>query len=106
MCLGQHGCGWQIMVEGGKIIDQDKGYFPDKWHLPDFIESVRTRKTPNADIEQGHRSACLVHLANISYRVGNKQLSFDGERETTNDSEANRLLKPVYRKQYRIPDEV
>jgi len=106
MCLGQHGCGWQIMVEGGKIIDEDKGYFPDKWHLPNFIESVRTRKTPNADIEQGHRSACLVHLANVSYRVGNKQLVFDSEREETNDPDANRLLKPVYRKQYRIPDEV
>jgi predicted dehydrogenase len=104
MCLGQHGCGWQVMLQGGKIVDEDKGYFPDKWHLPNFVECVRTRKTPNADIEQGHRSACLVHLANISYRVGNKQLSFDAEKEETTDSEANRLLKPVYRKNYRIPD--
>jgi len=106
MLLGQHGCGWQVLVEGGKIADQDKGYFPDKWHQPNFLECVRSRKTPNADIEQGHRSACLVHLANLSYRVGNKQLTFDSEREETNSPEANQLLKPVYRKHYRIPEHV
>ncbi len=52
-------------------------------------------------------SACLVHLGNLSYRDGNKQLCFDGQAERfTNSDEANRLLKPAYRKQYRIPDEV
>jgi len=33
-------------------------------------------KKPNGDVEQVQLSACLVHLANISYRVGNKQLFF------------------------------
>jgi len=106
MLLGQHGCGWQVIIEDGKLIDQDKGYFPDKWHQPNFLESLSTRKPPNADIEQGHRSACLVHLANLSYRVGNKQLIFDPEREKTNSEQANKLLKPAYRKNYRIPEHV
>jgi predicted dehydrogenase len=107
MYLGRHGCGWQVVTEGGKVIDQDKGYFPDKWHQPNFIECVRTRKQPNADIEQAHHSACLVHLANTSYRVGQKQLMFDGATERfTNSDEANALLKPAYRKNYRIPDAV
>ncbi len=106
MLLGNHGCGWQVIVAGGKVVEQDKGYFPDKWHQPNFIECVRSRKTPNADIEQGHRSACLVHLANISYRVGKKQLVFDAEGEQTNNEEANRLLRPAYRKNYRIPETV
>src|SRR2546423_1684804 len=68
---------------------------------------IRARKLPNADIEQAHHSACLVHSANLSYRVGNKQLWFDASAERfTNSDEANALLKPKYRKQYRIPDEV
>ncbi len=107
MYLGRHGCGWQVMVEGGKILDQDKGYFPDKWHQPNFIDCLRSRKRPNADIEQSHQSACLVHLANASFRVGQKQLFFDGATERfTNSDAANALLKPAYRKHYRIPEDV
>jgi predicted dehydrogenase len=107
MFLGNHGCGWQVMVEGGKIIDQDKGYFPDKWHQPNFIECLRTRKKPNADIQTTHASACLVHLANTSYRVGKKQLYFDAATEKfTNSDEANALQKLPGRKNYRFPDQV
>lgn len=107
MLLGRHGCGWQVVVEGGKVIAQDKGYFPDKWHQPNFIDCIRSRRQPNADIESSHHSACLVHLANTSYRVGQRHLIFDGatERFTNNDA-ANALLKPAYRKHYRIPDVV
>jgi predicted dehydrogenase len=107
MYLGRHGCGWQVVVEGGKVIDQDKGYFPDKWHQPNFIDCVRSRKEPNADIARTHPSACLVHLANTSYRVGKRQLDFDGATERfTHSDDANALLKPAYRKHYRIPDVV
>lgn len=107
MYLGRHGCGWQVVVEDGKVIDQDKGYFPDKWHQPNFIDCIRSRQQPNADIQQAHYSASLVHMANLSYRVGQKQLLFDGTAERfTNSPEANALLKPLYRKHYRIPEVV
>jgi predicted dehydrogenase len=107
MYLGRHGIGWQVMETDGKIVAEEKGYFPDKWHQPNFIECVRSRQKPNADIEQAHYSACLVHLGNLSYRAGNKQLLFDGKAERfTNSEEANRLLKPEYRKHYRVGDEV
>jgi len=107
MLLGRHGCGWQVMEGDGKVVAQDKGYFPDKWHQPDFIECIRTRKQPNASIERTHYSACLPHLANISYRTGQTLLHFDGttERFTNNDA-ANQFLKPAYRKHYRVPDAV
>ena len=37
-----------------------------------FIRAVRSRKQADikTDIEQGHLSACLSHLGNISYRIG------------------------------------
>ena len=107
MYLGRHGCGWQVMVAGGKVVDEDKGHFPDQWHRPNFIECMRTRKKPNADIATCHASACLVHLANTSYRVGQKQLIFDGQTETfTNCDEANQLQRLPYRDGYRIPEQV
>ncbi len=58
-------------------------------------------------IKQGHLSACLVHLGNIAYRVGNMQLLFDGvnERFFGND-DANKLLKTTCRNNYQILDEI
>ena len=75
MFLGRHGCGWQVFERDGKIVDQDKGYFPDKWHQPNFVDSIRSRKAPNADIAICHASACLVHLGNVAFRVGNRRLA-------------------------------
>jgi predicted dehydrogenase len=106
MLLGRHGCGWQVFEKDGKIVDQDKGYFPDKWHQPNFVDCIRSRRAPNADIAITHYSASLVHLGNTAYRVGKRLLQFDAANERFDDSSANALLKPAYRKQYRIPDVV
>jgi predicted dehydrogenase len=45
---------------------------PSNNHFGNFIAAVRSRKTSdlNADILEGHYSAALCHLANISYRLG------------------------------------
>ena len=107
MYLGRHGGGWQVLQADGKVVAQEFGYFPDKWHQPNFIDCVRSRETPNGNVEQGHLSACLVHLANLAYRTGNQRLEFDADTEMfVNNDLANDYLKPAYRKHYRIPDEV
>lgn len=57
--------------------------------------------------EDGHLSAAMGHLANISYRLGKRPLHFDGKSETfTDDPEANALLKRTYRRPWVIPDQV
>ena len=107
MFLGRHGAGWQAVEKDGKVVAEDKGHHPDKWHQPNFIDSIRTRKTPNSDIEQGHYSSTAIHLGNLAYRAGNQHLVFDGETERFVDNDwANGKLKPAYRKRYRVPDEV
>jgi hypothetical protein len=86
------------------VIAQEYGYFPDEEHQKNFIDCIRSRKEPNANIEQGHKSATLVHLANLSYRVGKKQLYFDSVTEkVTNSEEANQISQGSYRKGYEIP---
>ena len=107
MYLGRHGGGWQVFGADGEVLAQEYGLVPDKPHQINFIESVRTRKQPNGQVEQGHLSATLVHLGNIAYRVGNKQLYFDGQTERfIGNDDANRLIKPEYREHYRIPEKV
>jgi len=107
MYLGRHGVGWQVLEGEGKVVAEEKGYFPDKWHQPNFIDCIRSRKLPSGDIEQADQSANLVHLANIAYRVGNQHLAFDPKtRGFVSNDAANKLLKPAYREGYQVPEEV
>jgi len=74
-------------------------------HWKNFIDAVRARdyKLLNCDIEEGHKSAVLNHLAMISYRLG-KELSFDPKSETfLNDKEANAMVSRNYRSPYIVP---
>ncbi|HDR52499.1 MAG TPA: Gfo/Idh/MocA family oxidoreductase [Mariniphaga anaerophila] len=105
MYLGRHGGGWQVMGEDSEIIAQEYGYVPDEAHQKNFIESIRTRKDPNANIEEGHHSANLIHLANLSYRLGKKQLLFNGDI-VTNSEEANVLDNLKYRTGFQMPEKV
>jgi predicted dehydrogenase len=73
-----------------------------------FIQAVRSRKREDlhADIEEGHLSSALMHLANISYRVG-RSLSFDPVKEKiANDQEANAMLRRQYRAPFVVPEKV
>jgi predicted dehydrogenase len=47
---------------------------PGHGHFENFIAAVRSRKVDdlNADILEGHYSATLCHLANLSYRLGHE----------------------------------
>jgi predicted dehydrogenase len=77
-------------------------------HADNFLKAVRSRnyKDLNCDIEVGHISAALCHMANISYRTED-MLRFDRvtERFVGND-EANRLITRDYRAPYVVPDQV
>jgi predicted dehydrogenase len=107
MYLGRHGGGWQVLGHNNEIVAEDGGVFPDREHQLNFIECLRTRKTPNGEVEECHRSATLVHLGNIACRVGNKQLLFDPQTETfAGNEQANILARGSYREGYVIPEKV
>jgi predicted dehydrogenase len=105
--LGRHGDGWQVFNEAGESVIADSPKQSDPEHQDNFIECVRSRRQPNASAEQGHYSAMLCHLANVSWRMGNKKLAFDKKTETfTGEPEAGKLLKRTYRAPWVVPDEV
>ncbi len=107
MTLGIHGGGWQVTTSGGKVVDQIYGRPPDDDHYQNFIECVRDRKRPAADIAIAHTACSMVHMANIAHRTGNITLKFDPETEKFVDNpEANLMLKRRYRKPYEIPEKV
>jgi predicted dehydrogenase len=107
MYVGRMGGGWQVFDKDEKIVAQDKGIFPLKAHILNYIDCIRTRKQPNGNIVEGHHSAVMIHLANLSYRAGNKQLLFSPEYETIlNDNTAVALDKLTYRKGFEITNAV
>jgi predicted dehydrogenase len=44
------------------------GRTPGQGHMANWVDCVRSRKTPNAPVEIGHRSAIAAHMANLAYR--------------------------------------
>ncbi len=67
-------------------------------HVRNFIECVRSRQTPVADVEIGHRAATVAHLGNIAYRAGRKVRWDAAREEIMGDSEASALLARKARK--------
>ncbi len=107
MFFGRQGGGWQVLLPGGEVKDQFPGYEPSQPHRRNFIDCIRSRETPNADIEIGYHSCLLAHLANTAVRVGGTQLKFDLDAMQYKDNAAAQaLLKPAYREGFTIPDTV
>ncbi len=89
------------------MVKEEFGRHQTDEHIDNFIRCIHSGELPSGDIEEGHLSAALCHLGNISYHVGNRALRFDGATETfPDDPEANKLVKRVYREPWVIPDEV
>ena len=111
MSLDLKGC--QIYKgEDRELVQAFKYSEPEEWdttpHIENFLNAVRShnRKDLTCDIEEGHLSTALVHMANISYRTGRK-LHFDPKTERfINDDEANRYIKRKYREPFVIPENV
>jgi predicted dehydrogenase len=104
MFVGRHGGGWQVF--GGsnfELIKQGTGFFPDENHHRNFIDCIRSRKTPNAPLKQGVISATMINLANLSYRAGKNILYIDPTTGAIkgNDQAAS-LDRRTYRKNYQI----
>ncbi len=77
-------------------------------HFANFIDCVRSRNRADlhCEIEEGHLSTSLCHLANISLRTKRK-LVFDPKTETfPGDEEANGFLRRTYREPYVVPENV
>jgi hypothetical protein len=77
-------------------------------HMANFLKAVKAHdpKLLNGDVEKGMDSVDLVHMANISYRLGRK-LNYDGARHAfVNDNEANAMRTRKYRVPYVVPEKV
>ena len=71
-------------------------------HARNFLDCVKSRQQPHADVEIGHRSTTFSLMANISL-VTRTRLDWDAENERfTNSDEANELLHYEYRQPWKL----
>lgn len=98
--------GWQTFM--GKDRGPGESGKGQGNHYQNFIDAIRANDPAmlTAPIEEGFYSCALIHLANISYRLG-RTLDIDPKTFTVlNDKEANQMFTKDYRKPYVLPKEV
>jgi predicted dehydrogenase len=86
-----------------KTEDDAVQLYESKNHMQNWLDCIRSREKPICDVEIGHRSTTVCHLANIARWVGRK-LKWDPVSETfPGDDEANAYLDRARRPQYDLP---
>jgi hypothetical protein len=95
---------WREYTRGGELVRESNGgsnLDQTRLHVDNFIECIKTRERPNADLETvGHPSSMLCHLGNAAWRA-KRTLTFDpATRRFAGDADADRFLT---RAEYRAP---
>lgn len=105
-----HGERGTLVVDrsGWKVYDSSERLTADaseltNAHLKNFLDCIRTRQQPNADIETGHTSTTLCHLGNIAWRLGREVRFLAEPRTFDEDKEADALLTKCYRGEWALP---
>jgi hypothetical protein len=85
----------------------------DKWegdgwiarpHIQNWLDCIKSRNRPNADVEIGHRSISICHLVNITREL-NRKLTWDPVAEKfVGDDEANKSLDRPRRAGFELPE--
>jgi len=73
-------------------------------HLQNWLDSIKTRQLPSADVEIGHRSISVCHLANIARLLGRRLRWNPDAEQFVDDAEANTYLNRPRRKGYELPE--
>ena len=77
-----------------------------KYHIGNWLDCIKTCERPTADVEIGHRSVSVCHLANIARAVDRKLLWDPAKAVFKDNQEANTYLDRPRRKGYELPDPV
>jgi predicted dehydrogenase len=80
----------------GTNISSATGIRLDRMHMKNFIDAILTGCPLNAPIGEGHKSVAMLHLGNISQRVG-RSLDCDAtDGHILHDNEAKKLWRRDY----------
>ena len=82
---------------------RDQNFDITALHARNFIDCIKSRALPNTDVEEGHISTAMSHLANISLAVG-QRLKWNPETERfIGNGEAVDAANAMLHYEYRAP---
>ena len=106
MILGRHGGGFIVEKASSQVVEKVYGQAGDFEHYKNFLDCIKSRKKPNADISIAHASNITMHMGNLAHRIGNVAMNYNAESGKFDNEKANGMIKESYRKGYEIPDQV
>lgn len=71
-------------------------------HAANFVDCVRSRKAPAAEVEIGHRATVIGHLGNIAFQTGRKLHWDPAKEDLPREPEAAKLLSREARKPWNL----
>jgi predicted dehydrogenase len=84
-----------------KVIGPDeKHVYLSLDHYKDFLQAIRNRTKPVADVEIGHRTATVCNIGNIAYELKRPLYWNPHKEEFSNDDEASKLTGREMRKEW------
>lgn len=100
----------QQLLEAVDVAEEERKWsdalalWQARHHLQNWLDCIVTREKPVADVEIGHRSVTVCHLANIARAVG-RPLRWDPAVETfVGDPAADAFLVRERRKGFELPE--
>lgn len=74
-----------------------------RMHMLNFLDAIKNKSRPVADIEEGHISTASCILANLSMKTGRPLIYDPKTRTIPGDAEATALLQRAYRQPWMHP---
>ncbi len=74
-----------------------------RMHMLNFLDAIKNKTRPVADIEEGHISTASCILANLSMKTGRPLIYDPKSRTIPGDAEATALLQRAYRQPWMHP---
>lgn len=91
------------MLHEREFAEEERKLYWSENHYQDFVDCIKSREKPVADVEIGHRTATICNIGNITYQLG-RSLNWDPEKEEfINDDYANSKIGKEYRKGFELP---
>ena len=90
--------GPSVKIDGAQVAEGGL-----KAHIRNFLECMKSRQLPNADVAIGAKIAKMTHLSNVSCRIG-KPVHWDNVQNRFLEDEANGLIKPEYTNPWAFPN--
>jgi predicted dehydrogenase len=95
--------GWRAGAKAQIDAKLIAGSIRDADHARNFLDCVKSRRSPTCDVEFGHRCTTAALIANVAHRA-KAYLEWDAKSERfTNNDPANQWLRITYRKPYLAP---